>query len=889
MLRTSEDTLDPSDWNAFRLQGHRMLDDMIDYLEHLRDQPVWQPMQEEVRNSFRQALDDGQHDLEKAHELFMKDVLPYALGNAHPGFMGWVHGGGTPVGMLAEMLAAGLNANLGGRDQAPIEIERQVVQWVRELFNFPETASGLFVTGTSMANLLGVLIARTALLGNEVRHNGLTADNRQLVAYTSADAHVSNVQAMDIAGFGSDALRMIPVDHQHQMDITALELAIAENRKAGMTPFFIVGTVGSVGVGAIDNLQAIAELCQREHIWFHVDGAYGALAMLAPEIAPRLRGIEWADSIAFDFHKWGQVPYDAGFILVRNGELHQNTFASPTAYLKREARGMAAGSPWPCDFGPDLSRGFRALKTWFTIKVYGAEKLGQVIANTCALAQHMKRRIEDEPKLELLAPVALNIVCFRYRNADANRFNADLVVALQESGITAPSTTIINGQLAIRAAIVNHRTTIKDIDALIDTTLALGKIVIRNTQPKEKTMHTNESTAPLIGLAKLMRMAYSDCDLTPLGTELIARAETDTGGHALMDLSTVLQLRGNRDIALNMQAQAIQSQQIYSPPTAAGQVNIRLLAIMGPGDLMANTPLEFLLENSDVALDIVYVTEDLPLPANLPDHDVLFVAVAQSDRNMPLLKQIDAAIASWPRPVLNKPDRIALMSRTEACSLLKSTPGIEMPITVRIARKTLQRVARQKSSINNILAESGFPIIIRPVDSHAGKDLDKIEDSNALTSYLKNMPNNEFYISRFVNYRSPDGLFRKYRIVLIDGKPFVCHAAISEHWIIHYLNAGMAESPEKRAEEERFMLDFDSQFAIKHAEAFRAIKERAGLDYLGIDCGESADGKLLIFEIDSCMIVHAIDPADLFPYKQPQMNKVFGAFRQMLENAMQRS
>ncbi len=482
MLETSEDSLDPSDWDTFRLQGHRMLDDMIDYLEYLHDRPVWQPMPEEIRHSFQQKLDDGQHDLKKTHELFMKDVLPYALGNVHPGFMGWVHGGGTPVGMLAEMLAGGLNANLGGRDQSPIEIERQVVQWVRKLFNFPETASGLFVTGTSMANLIGVLIARTAHLGTGVRHKGMTANGQQLVAYTSAGAHISIVQAMDIAGFGSDALRMIAVDGQHQMDITALERAIAEDKKSGMTPFFIAGTVGTVGVGAIDNLQAIAELCRRENIWFHVDGAYGALAMLAPDIAPRLQGIECADSIAFDFHKWGQVPYDAGFILVRDAEQHHNTFASSAAYLKRESRGMAAGSPWPCDFGPDLSRGFRALKTWFTIKVYGEEKLGRVISNTCALAQHMKRRIEAEPRLELLAPVALNIVCFRYRSADANRVNADLVVALQESGIAAPSTTTINGQLAIRAAIVNHRTTVSDIDALINATLALGEIAARRTE-----------------------------------------------------------------------------------------------------------------------------------------------------------------------------------------------------------------------------------------------------------------------------------------------------------------------------------------------------------------------------------------------------------------------
>lgn len=402
-------------------------------------------------------------------------------------------------------------------------------------------------------------------------------------------------------------------------------------------------------------------------------------------------------------------------------------------------------------------------------------------------------------------------------------------------------------------------------------------------------MQSNEHTEPLLGLAKLMRMAYSGSDLAPLGTQLIERAETETGGHALMDLSTILQLRGNRDLALSTQAQAIESQQIYSPPTATGQVNIRLLAIMGTGDLMSNTPVEFLLEDSDVALDIVYVTQNQPLPADLPDHDVLFVAIAQSDRNMPLLKQIDASIATWPRPVLNRPDRIALMSRNEACVLLKSAPGIEMPITVRISRQTLQQIADGELPLTEILDDGVFPIIVRPVDSHAGKDLDKIDSPTVLVSYLQNMLNEEFYISRFVDYRGQDGLFRKYRIVLIDGKPFVCHVGISEHWMVHYLNAGMAESAEKRAEEERFMIDFDSGFARQHAEAFRAINERAGLDYLGIDCGETADGKLLIFEIDSCMIVHAIDPVDIFPYKQPQMRKVFSAFRQMLLNAMQRS
>lgn len=482
----TQDTLDPSDWPAFRAQAHRMLDDMLAHLEHLREQPVWQPAPPALRASFQQPLPTTPTDLALVHDRFMHDVLPFAVGNAHPGFMGWVHGGGTPVGMLAEMLAAGLNANVGGRDQIPLEMERQLLRWMRELFHFPETASGLVVTGTSMANLLAVLIARTAALGARVRQSGLADAERRLVAYTSAGAHGCIAQALDLAGLGTDALRIIAVNDRYQMDVAALEQAIAADRRAGFTPFFIAATAGTVDVGAIDDLNALAELAARQGLWFHVDGAYGALGMLAADIAPRLAGIERADSIAFDFHKWLQVPYDAGFILVRDGALHHDTFASPAAYLRRENRGMAAGSPWPCDFGPELSRGFRALKIWFTLNVYGTERLGRMISGTCALAQYLKQRIATLPTLELLAPVELNIVCFRYRCEDADRVNADLVVALQESGIAAPSTTTLNGQLAIRAALVNHRTTTQDIDALLQATLDFGAVIAANA-PSRKT------------------------------------------------------------------------------------------------------------------------------------------------------------------------------------------------------------------------------------------------------------------------------------------------------------------------------------------------------------------------------------------------------------------
>jgi aromatic-L-amino-acid decarboxylase len=467
-------TLDPEDWSELRAQGQRMLEDMFDYLEHIRERPVWQPIPQEVRAGFREALPAQADELAAVHDSFMNDILPYAVGNAHPGFMGWVHGGGTAVGMLAEMLAAGLNANLGGRDQIPLEVERQVVEWVRELFGFPESASGLFVTGTSMANFISVLVARSAALGVEVRHGGVAANAKRLTAYSAAGAHGSIAQALDMAGVGSDA------NEHNQMDGAELRRAIAHDRKLGYTPFFIAGTAGTVNVGAIDDLSQLADIAADEGLWFHVDGAYGALAILAEDIAPRLKGIERADSIAFDFHKWGQVPYDAGFVLIRDGELHRDTFAAPTAYLSRELRGMAAGSPWPCDFGPDLSRGFRALKTWFTLKVYGSERLGRMISGTCALARELAQRIAVIPELELLAPVALNIVCFRYRCADADRVNAEIVIALQESGIAAPSTTTIGGKLAIRAAIVNHRTTAVDLDALLEATLGYGASLSRH-------------------------------------------------------------------------------------------------------------------------------------------------------------------------------------------------------------------------------------------------------------------------------------------------------------------------------------------------------------------------------------------------------------------------
>ena len=468
-------SLDPQDWAKLRAQAHRMLDDMLDFTQTLRQRPVWRPIPQDVRDHFLGAFPRAPQSLESVHREFLDFILPHGGGNVHPGFMGWVQGGGTVEGMLAEMLAAGLNANLGGRDQAPLEVERQIVQWVRQMFGFPDSASGLFVTGTSIANLMAVLVARAARLGNDVRKTGLGERAGRLRAYASRGAHGCIAQAMDLAGLGTDALRLIATDAMFRIDAKALAAAIARDRQAGLEPFLVIGSAGTVDTGAIDDLAMIADLCAAEKLWFHIDGAYGALGMLAPQIAPLLSGLERADSIALDFHKWGQVPYDAGFLIVRDGKQHYDTFAAPAAYLRRETRGLAAGSPWPCDYGPDLSRGFRALKTWFTFKVHGGDAIGASIARSCALARHLEARIRAEAELELLAPAQLNIVAFRYRAADPDTVNAQIVADLQEAGLVAPSATTIDGKFAIRAALFNHRTEQRDADILISETLKFGK------------------------------------------------------------------------------------------------------------------------------------------------------------------------------------------------------------------------------------------------------------------------------------------------------------------------------------------------------------------------------------------------------------------------------
>jgi len=395
------------------------------------------------------------------------------------------------------------------------------------------------------------------------------------------------------------------------------------------------------------------------------------------------------------------------------------------------------------------------------------------------------------------------------------------------------------------------------------------------------SVSASERTA-LNGLGRLMTMAFEGIDLGPLAAHLIERAAmNDADVEAVMDLSTILQLQGLRDLGVATQAHALLTKRLYeltSPRVPA----LRLLAIMLPGDLMTNTPLEFLIAESDVSLSMLYLAPDEPMPTKLPPHDAVFIAVSHSERARPVLDLLAAAVPGWPKHVINSPARIPQTSRTQAFRVLCGAPGIYIPATVEISRDSLSSIASGELALDAVLDDGTLPLIVRPIDSHAGQGLQRVASLREIRAYLDAATADGFFISPFIDYRDGDGLFRKYRIVLIDGIAYPGHMGVSEDWMIHYLNAGMADSAAKRAEEKQFMEDFKVDFGQRHAIALRSISERFGLDYLVIDCGETADGKLLVFEVCTGAVVHAMDPVDIFPYKRARMDEVFAAFRALL-------
>jgi hypothetical protein len=388
-----------------------------------------------------------------------------------------------------------------------------------------------------------------------------------------------------------------------------------------------------------------------------------------------------------------------------------------------------------------------------------------------------------------------------------------------------------------------------------------------------------------LGIAKLSKMAFDGVDLGPLHSQLLDKYifEPDNAA-ALMDLSTIEQLYGNEPDGLARQHEALRLRQIYRSPCASEAPALRLLALAAPGDVGNNTPLEFLLEGSDIALTTLYLVPGQPLPQPLPSHDIAIVTACESDANRAVLDEIARLAPNWPKPLLNRPDRIALLSREALYGLAKSIPGVVIPATIRIDRDTLSEIAAGRVALQAHLPDGAFPLVVRPLDSHAGRGLKKIDDAAALAGYLAERSERGFYLSSFIDYRSADGLFRKYRVVFVAGKPYACHMAIADQWMLYYLNAGMAESAQKKIEEERFMTGFDQEFARRHRGALAGLANRIGLDYFGIDCAQTADGKLLLFEADIAMIVHLMDSPAVFPYKVPQMRKLFADFGAMLKD-----
>ncbi|HEX8706825.1 MAG TPA: pyridoxal-dependent decarboxylase [Pyrinomonadaceae bacterium] len=484
-----EETLDPQDWEALRALGHRMVDDMLAYLENVRDRPVWQPIPDEVRAHFRQPLPVEGEDAATVYEEFLRYVLPHPQGNIHPRFWGWVIGTGTPTGMLAEMLAAGMNPNVGGGDQVSTEVEGQVLEWCKQMLGFTRQASGLLVSGGSMANLVGLTVARNARADFNVAQDGVQQSTRRLTLYASREAHSSVQKSVELLGLGNDALRRIPVNAGFQVEIDALLDAISEDRARGYQPFCIVGNAGTVNTGAFDDLNRLADVCRDEGMWLHVDGAFGALAALSAPLRPLVAGMERADSLAFDLHKWMYVPYEAGCVLVRHADEHHRAFSAAGAYLSHAERGLSGGALWFSEYGVQLSRGFRALKIWMSLKEHGIEKYGRLVQQNVEQARYLAALVKAEDgELELLAPVPLNIVCFRYRDARAaqqqsqlNRLNEELLARLQESGIAAPSSTVLDGSYALRVAITNHRSRREDFDLLVGKVLELGRELARET------------------------------------------------------------------------------------------------------------------------------------------------------------------------------------------------------------------------------------------------------------------------------------------------------------------------------------------------------------------------------------------------------------------------
>ncbi|MFW6202248.1 MAG: pyridoxal phosphate-dependent decarboxylase family protein [Gemmatimonadota bacterium] len=480
-----EEGLDPADWDALRELGHRLVDDVVEYHRRIGERPAWRAVPESSRRAIDRPLPREGVGEEAAYAAFAEHVLAYPYGNIHPRHWGWVNGTGTTFGAFAELLAAAMNSNCWGGEHAAARVEARVLDWLKELVGYSAEASGLLLSGGSEANLVGLAAARDARAGGDVGRDGVFGLSERPVAYCSTETHNSVLKSASLLGFGAAGVRALPVDDAYRMDVDALRRAIAEDRASGRRPVCVIGTAGTVNTGAIDPLEALADLCAEEGLWLHVDGAFGAVAALSPALRPLLAGMERADSLAFDLHKWLYMPIEAAVVLVRDRADHRRPFASAAGYLTRMERGIASGEHFYSDLGPQLTRGFRAAKAWLSFVAHGTDRYARLVEQNVRQARRLEALVADEPKLELPAPVPLNVVCLRYApeglddDEALDSLNRELLMRLQESGEAAPSGTAVRGRFALRCAFTNHRTRDSDLQRFVRASVRIGDEIRR--------------------------------------------------------------------------------------------------------------------------------------------------------------------------------------------------------------------------------------------------------------------------------------------------------------------------------------------------------------------------------------------------------------------------